>query len=56
MARSLNDLMYKYLHNEVGDSTLKGDTGWASYIDTQYPDSGSAYTLSANTDVVIYAF
>lgn len=29
------------------------NTGWASYVDTQYPDSDNAFTLSANTDTVL---
>jgi len=27
--------------------------GWASYIDTQYPNSGAAFTVSATTDTVL---
>lgn len=29
---------------------LNRQTGWASYIDTQYPLIGSAFSISANTD------
>lgn len=25
-------------------------TGWSTYVDTQYPNSGSAFTLTANSD------
>lgn len=27
-------------------------SGWASHIDTQYPNSGSAFTLTSNTDTI----
>lgn len=30
-----------------------GRTGWATYIDTQYPNSASAFTVAANTDTVL---
>lgn len=28
-------------------------TGWATYVDTDYPNSGTAFTLAANTDTVL---
>lgn len=28
-------------------------TGWATYVDTQYPNSGSAFTVTADTDTVL---
>lgn len=28
-------------------------TGWASYVDTQYPNSGAPFTLTANTDTLL---
>lgn len=28
-------------------------TGWATYVDTDYPDSGNAFVVSANTDTVL---
>lgn len=32
---------------------IYGRTGWASYIDTQYPNSANAFTVTANTDTVL---
>lgn len=32
---------------------LYQQTGWATYIDTQYPNSGAAFTLSADTDTTL---
>ena len=29
------------------------NTGWASYVDTQYPDSDNVFSLSANTDTLL---
>lgn len=28
-------------------------SGWASYVDTQYPNSGAAYSLAADTTVTL---
>ena len=54
MSNHINDLKYRYLFNQVGDVPLKNsDAGWASYQDTQYPDSGTPFTLPANTDTVV---
>lgn len=33
--------------------SLLSISGWVSYIDTQYPDSGSALTVSASTDTAL---
>lgn len=33
-----------------GLTLLNRQSGWASYADTQYPDAGSAFTVSANAD------
>lgn len=35
--------------NDVID-LVNVQSGWASYVDTQYPDAGSAFTLVADTD------
>lgn len=32
---------------------LANGTGWASYIDTQYPDSGTTFTVPAATDTAL---
>ena len=36
--------------NEVIDRVNQISTGWATYRDTQYPDSANAFTIAADTD------
>lgn len=34
-------------------SELFGRTGWASYVDTQYPNAGAAFAVVADTDTLL---
>lgn len=38
-------------HADIIDAGI-GRTGWGAYADTQYPNSGTAFTLTADTDTI----
>lgn len=53
---NINDLEKEYFEKALaGTLPTSGvtTTGWASYVDTQYPDNLSPFTLTANTDTIL---
>lgn len=46
--------IFSPIYGGGGSSFVKrSQTGWASYVDTQYPDTDNAFTVSANTDTIL---
>lgn len=52
MANEARNELLESILAAVSAQSIQGITGWASYIDTQYPDSLNAFTVAADTDTV----